>query len=123
MEKHLTIVTMNLSESFQVKALHYTSDQARVLKRNEVLWIEPPPEDFAPHLQYILAKTQNQISNFLANLLYQSDKHLEGFTEFQYEKVPGGAVGHVQVKTYIFLFHRPSKDGVVREFSLKKEFM
>ncbi len=111
-----------LSATFHLKVLHYTSDQVRLLKRKECLWVEPPPADFEPHLQHLLKKSQNQISAFLAHLLYQSDKHLEGFTEFSYEITPGGAMGHTQVKTYIFLFKRPSNNNVIEPFILEDGF-
>ena len=109
---------------FKVKALHYTSDQIRILQRTETLWVEPPPEDFRPQLQYFLSKSKGDIPNFLANLLCLSDKYLESFTEFSYETQPGGSVRHTHVKTYIFIFTRQTnKDGVVEEFTLKKEFV
>lgn len=113
-----------LSKSFKIKALYYTREQLLVLKRAEILFIEPPPQDFNPQLQYLVSKFPNNVVDFLTNLCHISDKHFETFTDIPYETIPGGAIKNTQVKTYIFLFTRPLlEDGSIGVYTPKEDFV
>jgi len=110
------------SEYFRISVLHLTRDQSKILGKPKQRLIIHPVKDFFPYLTQVSQKYKGDSLNIIAELLYQSDKHLTTFTEVPYSSVSGN-MRNILVETHVFIFHRIKGDNGDMFFQPKKDMI
>lgn len=109
------------SEYFQIRVIHLTKDQSKLLNKPNQRLLVYPPADFKPYLTEITKTYNGDCTVIIAELLHQADKNLTTFTDTQYITA-SGTVRNMLVETHIFIFHRTKEDGLYK-FVPSKEML
>lgn len=102
-----------ISEYFQIRVIHLTKDQAKLLNKPNQRLLVYPSSDFAPYLTEITKTYKGNCAVIIAELLHQADKYLTTFTDTQYTTASGN-IRSMLVETHIFIFHRTKEDGLYK---------